>query len=113
MEYAREKVVEKVTAVLGAAIGSAIGAGIGSVIPGLDTAIGLVVGLVVGALVGAVIGWLKAWWEDDYFPPVNTSISLAGPAAIFGTETKSDIGTLVYSGYGGWYELNGYWELHN
>jgi hypothetical protein len=74
----------------------------------------VLVGAVVRAVVGAVICWLRAWWEDDYFPPVNTNISLAGPAAIFeNNQTKSEIATMAFSGFGGWYELNGYWELHN
>jgi len=114
LEYGKEKIVEYLSTTLGTALGVAIGAGIGSAVPLLGTLIGAAIGAIVGWLVGSVIGKLKEWWEDDNFYPGIATTVFPGPNALFeNIEATTEIRQFNYKGYGGEYELQYYWQLHN
>ena len=99
MEKVKGKVIEFISAGLGGIIGSTI--------PGLGTVIGLVVGWIIGKL----IGWLKELWRDDVFPPRILHMTIPFLPAYWKGKTDSPEGTILFSYYGGKYQVTYDWRM--
>jgi len=103
LDRVKEKVIEAISAALGAGIGGAIG----SAIPGLGT----VIGLVVGWLIGKLVGWLKKLWQDDVFPPKTVNVKIPSLPAHWKGKTDSPEQTILFTYYGGKYQLKYDWRM--
>jgi len=103
VDRVKEKVIEAIATALGVGIGSAIG----STIPGLGTVIGLVVGWIIGKLVG----WLKKLWQDDVFPLKTVHVNIPFLPAYWKGKTDSPELTILFTYYGGKYQLKYDWRM--
>jgi hypothetical protein len=101
------QLMEKVKGEVIAFISAGLGGIIGSTIPGLGTVIGLAVGWIIGKL----IGWLKQLWRDDVFPPKTVHVTIPFLPAYWKDKTDSPEGTILFSYYGGKYQVTYDWRM--
>ena len=103
----RDEVVKALTTAGVAALGTLIGTSLGS----LATPIGAIIGAVIGYIVGELISWLISLFEDQWFPPAISIISLPSVHTLWNGSKSSPQEVLDYGISGGHYHLYVHWEF--